>query len=437
MVTVPQICDTIEHLLTAEAEAVARSSGFVQRESKLTASAFLQTLVFGWMADPDASMSQLTTMAAMRGVEISAQGLEQRFTLGAVRLARHILEQAVASAFACDPVAVELLGRFRAVRLQDSTVVRLPDAWAESFPSCGGSTGAPASSLKLQVELDLLRGTILGPHFQAGRDGDLPLLEPHEGAEDGELIVRDRGYWSTGLLSSVDGAGAYFISYYQTKTNLYDGEAGERIDLLRLLSGSASRFDLPVRLSAKHRVACRLVGVRVSEAVAALRRERLAEYERKQGRTASALQVAMTRWSVAVTNAPVEELSLTEALVLLRARWQMEILFKIWKSEVGLDHSRSGKPARVLCEVVVKLLIGLIEHWVVLTSAWAVPERSLTKAAKSIRLVASALAVAFDSRTQFRARVAKLASTIARTCRVTKRGANPSSAQLLLSLSRA
>jgi hypothetical protein len=434
MVTVPQICDTIEHLLTAEAEAVARSSGFVQRESKLTASAFLQTLVFGWMADPGASMSQLTTMAAMRGVEISAQGLEQRFTLGAVRLARHVLERAVASAFACDPVALELLGRFRAVRLQDSTVVRLPEAWAESFPSCGGSTGAPAASLKLQVELDLLTGTIVGPHLQAGRDGDLPLLEPHEGAGDGELIVRDRGYWSTGLLSSMDGAGAYFISYYQTKTNLY-GEAGERIDLLSLLSGSASSFDLPVRLSAKNRVACRLVGVRVSEAVAALRRERLAEYERKQGRTASALQVALTRWSVAVTNASVEELSLKEALVLLRARWQMEILFKIWKSEVGLDDSRSGKPARVLCEVFVKLLIGLIEHWVVLTSAWAVPERSLMKAAKSIRIVASALAVAFDSRTQFRARVAKLASTIARTCRVTKRGANPSSAQLLSSLS--
>ena len=48
-------------------------------------------------------------------------------------------------------------------------------------------------------------------------------------------------------------------------------------------------------------------------------------------------------------------LTLTEVLVLLRARWQIELLFKLWKSHGHIDESRSAQPWRVLTEVFAKL----------------------------------------------------------------------------------
>src|SRR5688500_7206719 len=99
MTTVPQVCAALDQILWADAEAVARSSGFTQRRSKVTAPLFVQTLVFGWMADPNASVETLTKMAAARGVSITSQGIENRFTLGAVLVAAHLLNRAIAQAF--------------------------------------------------------------------------------------------------------------------------------------------------------------------------------------------------------------------------------------------------------------------------------------------------------------------------------------------------
>ena len=65
---------------------------------------------------------------------------------------------------------------------------------------------------------------------------------------------------------------------------------------------------------------------------------------------------ALAAWTVYVTNVPVALLSLDEALVLARCRWQIELLFKLWKQEGRIDESRSEQPWRVLCEVYAKLL---------------------------------------------------------------------------------
>jgi Transposase DDE domain len=97
-----------------------------------------------------------------------------------------------------------------------------------------------------------------------------------------------------------------------------------------------------------------------------------------------------------LTNVPTDRLTLQEALVLGRARWQIELLFKLWKSQGGIDESRSAHPWRQLCELYAKLLGMVIQHWVLLTSCWRFPHRSLVKAAQTIRsyalLLASALA---------------------------------------------
>ena len=80
MTTVTQLAEALQTLLTTTAEATARATGFVQRRSKLGGAAFAQALVFAWLANPQATVEARAQAAAVAGVAISPQGLEQRCT---------------------------------------------------------------------------------------------------------------------------------------------------------------------------------------------------------------------------------------------------------------------------------------------------------------------------------------------------------------------
>jgi hypothetical protein len=85
--------------------------------------------------------------------------------------------------------------------------------------------------------------------------------------------------------------------------------------------------------------------------------------------------------SILITNVPAARLTVQEALIVARTRWQIELLFKLWKSHGQIDESRSDKPWRMLCEVYAKLLAMLVQHWILVVCCWCYPNRSLTKAA--------------------------------------------------------
>jgi hypothetical protein len=59
---------------------LARETGWQQRELKLSGADFVQTLIFGWLQEPEISLDGLTQVAARREVSISSSRLNQRFT---------------------------------------------------------------------------------------------------------------------------------------------------------------------------------------------------------------------------------------------------------------------------------------------------------------------------------------------------------------------
>ncbi len=155
MSSVPEVAQAMSRVLTGVAQQAAAETGLVQRRSKLTGPGLVQTLVFGWLADPDASLSSLTQMAATLGVTISPQGLFQRFTPQGAECLYRVLQEALGQVIDAEPVAIPLLRRFTAVLIQDSSVIMLPDGLSEVWAGCGGSGSYGQSALKLQVRLDL------------------------------------------------------------------------------------------------------------------------------------------------------------------------------------------------------------------------------------------------------------------------------------------
>ncbi len=117
MTTVAQLAEAMQTLLTTTAETTAQATGFVQRRSKLGGAAFVQALVFAWLANPQATVEAHAQAAAVAGVAISPQGLAQRCTERAGVFLAQLLSQAVSTVSAAEPGVVPLLARFGAVVL--------------------------------------------------------------------------------------------------------------------------------------------------------------------------------------------------------------------------------------------------------------------------------------------------------------------------------
>ncbi|MCA7010101.1 transposase, partial [Wolbachia endosymbiont of Tribolium confusum] len=88
----------------------------------------------------------------------------------------------------------------------------------------------------------------------------------------------------------------------------------------------------------------------------------------------------LLNWSIFITNVPEDKISAEQVLTIYRTRWQIELLFKLYKSHTRLDKLK-GKPYRVLCELYAKLCAILIFHGIVsCTKLEKNMELSLTKA---------------------------------------------------------
>lgn len=131
-----------------------------------------------------------------------------------------------------------------------------------------------------------------------------------------------------------------------------------------------------------------------------------------------------------------ELLTLSDAFVLMRARRQIELLFKLWKDQCHVDEWRSEKPWRVLCEVYAKLIGIIIQHWLLLSGSWHRPERSVWKGAKTIRKHVTYLAIAFacSCRQRLSEALGKIQSCLSHGSGISKRRDKPSTYQLLLAL---
>jgi hypothetical protein len=262
----------------------------------------------------------------------------------------------------------------------------------------------------------------LDVQLQEGRASDRAAVLPGP-LPAGALRLADLGYWSLEAFAALAQHKVFWLSRLQIQTAVYDA-TGARQDLLTLLeSQPTDMVECAVTLGERQHLAARLVAVRVPQDVAETRRRRLRQAARDKGRQVSATRLALAAWTLFVTNVPAERLTLQEALVLGRMRWQIELLFKLWKSQGHVDESRSTKPWRILCEVYAKLLAMLVQHWVFLVSFWTYPDRSLTKAAQTVQKHALHLASAFPSIQRLRQALLTVKRCLAAGCRMALVGA--------------
>lgn len=391
------------------------------------------------MNKPDCSLDALTRSAAAQQVRISAQGLNKRFTETASDFLKKVIEHTIGVAIQADCSANWALPRrFPEVYVHDSTQIMLPDTLASIWPGTGGGSHSETSSAALKI--DLMYGLNSGrSHVQLlpGKHADnrSPLLDVT--VAPGSLHLKDLGYFKLDRMKEQAARGEYWLSRLQPGTLAYAKEnESQAIDLggyLQQLKAKGIRnAERQVWIGTQARLPARLIMVRLSEASASRQRAALKDRARKQGRAPSENKLALCDWWMLITNVPADLLSAAEAPNLYGARWQIELMFKLWKSQSRLAASRSENMWRILCEVYVKLLIVLMQHWILLTGLWEISRRSLTKGVQGIQEQAANLAACIMNRTRLVGCLKSIASILTSSgCVQNKRKKKPNNWQRL------
>src|SRR5215467_7865841 len=261
----------------------------------------------------------------------------------------------------------------------------LPLALACLWKGCGGS--ASASSIKLGVRWDIRSGQLQGPLLQAGKSHETHNAVHTFPLPVGGVWVADAGYYSLLYLRQLTHLGIFFV--IRPRGNLAVATpAGQRLPLAAYLRQQIGGvIDLSVRLGSIPALwlPARLLAVPVPPEIADQRRAHLLAKAKQQGHIPSTEALALADWNLLVTNLPATVVEAQEVLLLYRARWQIELLFKLWKSHGHVDEWSSSNPHHILCEFYAKLLAMVVEHWVLLENCWDDPHRSWSLCADLLR----------------------------------------------------
>jgi hypothetical protein len=414
MVNLSRLVDGVQSLFGSWCEEVAEATGVIQRQRKFSATTLAVTFILGFLRNPRSSDEELAQMAAVVGEAVTPQAIEQRYHERMIDFLQGLFVKAAQTQIASDRVLAPLLERFSDVQLLDSTTISLPtdiaERFAERFVGCGGNQGGTAA-LKLQVRLSLKTGCLDAVRVEAGRDCDVKTPLQNDTPKPGSLRIADLGYFDTETFRRIDQAGAYWLSPLKTGIHVRDlsgeqsgeqsGECFELIDWLRRNDAKLGTvIDRQVQIT-DARMPCRLIAWRLPQEVADRRRRRLLEQSRRKGRTPSAERLAQCDWAILITNLPAERLSVDEARVLYRARWQIELLFKRWKSQGFVDAMTDTCWIRCLVKLWSRLLAAIVQQWLQ-SSVWGRPEISLKKVWDLLTRLAWSLATAWSDPSKLR-----------------------------------
>jgi hypothetical protein len=347
MTTITELSEKLQPLMTRVADRVARETGFIRRERQVTGACFAQTLVFGGLEQPEGTRKQLHQSAMRTGMQVSVQGLDQRFTEKAVVFMRRLLEEGLSEMIESE-TGRGMLPQFKGVYLTDCTQIK----WA-------------GLGIKMAVRLELQQGG-LQVYLT-----DIPVNDQKTEIIDrylpaGALHLADLGFFKLKRFSLWNEQGVYWLSRFKLGTVVTTLE-GQVLDLKQMLTGEEP-IVRAVKIGKQEPVSAFLVAAPLSGEALTKRQARLKEQARLDQRPLSQRQTDLAHWTIYLSNIP--DLTFSQAFILARTRWQIELLFKLWKSHAKVMISRSSDPIRQQVEGYAKLLGVLIAHWMLLVTGW-------------------------------------------------------------------
>ena len=345
-------------------DKLAKTTGFIKRKSnQLQAYAYMFIMSFAFFGNGEISLAnQTSTLSKSFDTDITPQALSKRInTKYSVKflsaIFSNLLNVQMKINFA--GIAKEVFAVFSEVCLQDSTQVSLDRALKKPFKGSGGNTSE--SALKLDFIFDIANIIIKHVKLTMGTVPDVKLSKDLINCiQAGSLSIRDLGYFEISTLRKIKDQFAYYISRLSISVNVYlNKEDKEKLDLIKFMKkeiakGSTSINQI-VHIGVEERFETRLIVEKVPDEVS---KQRQARYTTGNGKAPSEYYTEWCGYSIFITNIPPEMFSSKIVIALYKIRWQIELIFKNFKSNIELDYL-SGKNKHRIESLVYGRLITI------------------------------------------------------------------------------
>lgn len=333
-----------------QAEQVAHT---VQRERKMSVVTLVQSLVLECLTNAQASLADFVQTAQQLGTSVTSSSFDERLTPRLVGLLVLVFQACLQRKVALERKAIRRLTNFKAVYLIDSTQVTVAPSLYQAFQGIGNT-----AKMKVHLVVDFLTGGLQAVDCVAGRSPDQKNRVLASLLGKGMMYLFDLGYFQQELLQAITTAEAFFVTRCQSQVGLYDPHTQARVRLSTVLSGLDQRvmtYTATYQLGNRVRTPVRIVARRLDQQQADKRRQRARKKARKAGQRCSEAYLTQLGWDVLVTNLDATW-TVEDVFILYRIRWQIEIIFKVWKSQLGVAALGNWRAERVMCQFYAHLI---------------------------------------------------------------------------------
>lgn len=344
---------------------MAQETGFMVRARKISPFQFLNSLMF---SINDQSKTSLVDIAAdifkEFDIDISKEALHKKFTPEAVDFLQNLLCQQMSQELDfC--ISEDLNEHFNSIKIKDSTKYALPSIYEGDYPSFKNFS-KKNGIMNLHYEYDLISGQWSSLAFTSIKENDQHNSKTTVNQlEKGDLYIRDLGYVSPSYLAGVQQAEACFLNRMPPQANIYDAEeknlSWTAIDKDFKKKG-LTHLDIEGAIYEKHRIKCRIVITPVSKEEARVRLKNAKASAKSKAVGISKDHRIRCHYKVFITNADKEIISIDQIKETYRLRWQIELVFKTWKSFFSINKVKKVKKERLECQLLAKLL-WIIVNW--------------------------------------------------------------------------
>lgn len=347
----------------ATLDFMAKASGFLIKKSKLSPLYFLSTLVLSYFSSGDISLVLMATnLSDWFGISASAQAISERLQkTSTVNFFKNCLALSLEKKLQpldLDTKYKQFLPMFRGIKIGDSTSIELSESLSKPFKGSGG--GASKSALKLNFVYDIFNNLTTLIDIKRGNRSDRKLVN---GAvrylKKGELLIRDLGYFSLDIFKKIAEKKAFFISRLLKIVIVRLNSNEDPINIVEFLKKATRNGKNIVNeevFVGHQKFPVRLIAFKTPKWVV---KQRVKKFKASHKKEPDEEYVIWSGYSIFITNVANKMCSAELIVELYSIRWQIELLFKSFKSTLKLDVIRGTSRNSVLCIVYAKL-IGIV-----------------------------------------------------------------------------
>jgi hypothetical protein len=344
---------------------IAWKSGFIKRSRKLSALHFLNALMFSCTSQAETSLPDITAdLSQQFSIEISKEGLHKKFTPQAVAFLKAMIAFHLSEQLSLQTDS-SLKKYFKAINIKDSSKFSLPSTYNGAYPGYGNFDQIQGL-MNIQYEYDLLSGNWKTLELTTiKRNDQQDSKESIECISKGELYIRDLGYVTATYLKAIIHKEAFFLNRLPPQVTVYVADS-EKIDWARidrkLKKMKANALDIDVQIYEKEQIPCRMVVERVDNNIYRKRIKQAENTAKRHGVGLTKQHRARCRYNIFITNVERDILPLEKIRKSYYLRWQIELVFKTWKTTVEINKLKKVKKERLECQLLAKLLWTLL-NW--------------------------------------------------------------------------